>query len=96
MKPPEARTCYEHGIIVHRTHDVELATELARRLLADDYDDSELPPPIRTWLRVTPCRPDHPEGWTYTYDRAEPGQRGAFAAVEFPDEGRAIGTRVVS
>jgi hypothetical protein len=88
-RPPKAHEADGHGIIVHCTHDIELATELVR-----PWYGEHPPRPVRTWLRTNPCRPDNPEGWAFIYAPANPGERGAFAAVEFPEDGCVYGTRV--
>jgi hypothetical protein len=94
-RAPEARWCHEHGVIVHRTHDVDLARQLGLDFLrTNPWAEGwcwELPDPVRTWIRTMPHRPGGEH--VYSYAPAEPGERGAFRAVEFPLDGWHIGTR---
>lgn len=87
-RPPEARYVESTGIVVHRTHCIDTATELATRLVREaDIDVGELPAPVRTWLRTRPASPFEREayGFAFWYDRPKTvGERGSFAAVEFP------------
>jgi hypothetical protein len=107
---PKARYCQDHGIIVHGTHDVELATDLARAFTCELYDycsveeaaqhniEVVLPAPVRTWLRTRPARPDEQGAWSISFWYAQPkrpGERGSFRAVEFSDDGFVFGLRVV-
>lgn len=104
-KAPKAHYCDEHGVIVHRTHDVEVATKLARDFEMDRLGlipgcapdgPIELPDPVCTWLRTRPARPDEQDAFciSFWYDPGQPGARGTFAAVEFSEDGRPIGRRV--
>lgn len=67
------------GIIVERTHDVDLAVALAAVEWRGYYGPEPLPAPVLRWVRLVPWG----DGFDYTYQHAEPGERNAFPAVEF-------------
>lgn len=68
----------EAGVIVERTHDVDLAVALAA--FEWDYQfGGPLPAPVPCWVRLVPWG----DGVDETYLRATPDERNAFPAVEF-------------
>uniref|UniRef100_UPI003F493C96 hypothetical protein n=1 Tax=Pseudonocardia sp. CA-138482 TaxID=3240023 RepID=UPI003F493C96 len=92
-REPEAKWCEDHGVIVHRTHDVELASWLAYNLLLrmqgrepgqEPYDPITLPEPACTWLRARPANDN--DDFSFWYEPGQPGQRGAFRCVEFSEK----------
>lgn len=68
----------DYGIVVERTHDVDLAVALAAAEWDYQFVD-RLPVPRLRWLRLVPWG----VGVDQTYLSAEPGERNAFPAVEF-------------
>ena len=98
QREPKAHYCEDHGVIVHSTHDVELAAWLAygwhvenqwsfRGEVIEDLPQPFTDKPVRTWLRTRPARRDEQEeyGFSFWYSRATPNAKGAFRAVEFPE-----------
>lgn len=87
----------EGEVLVKHTHDLELAEQLARTLLAEENLESDERTPealaafrlgtsIVGHFRVVPCLPGsygEGEGWAWELHRARGPGRGAFPAVEF-------------
>jgi hypothetical protein len=107
VKTPTAHYCDEYGVIVHSTHDVELAKKLAyayeleqRGLKPGDTPEYpiDLPNPVPTWLRTRPARPDEQAAYciSFWYSEGQPGVRGSFPAVEFPENGGPLGLPVTT
>lgn len=68
----------DSGVIVTRTHDIDLAVALAA--FEWDYQfGGPLPAPVRCWVRLVPWG----DGYDSTYLRAEPDERNAMPCVEF-------------
>ena len=107
-KEPEARYCEDYGIVVHRTHDLAIATGLALDLTRElrgylptdvlpEWEEIRLSAGVPTWLRTRPARPEEQDAYCIRYWYHPPRQaeeRGAFRAVEFPDNGNVMGLRI--
>jgi hypothetical protein len=83
--------CLEDGIVlVKHTHDVDLATKLAKQAYAEGSDwspgDILLSKPNVIWCRIINALPGshaEDEGWSWSYAAAPGPNRGVFPAVEF-------------
>jgi hypothetical protein len=77
----------ECGLLVKHTHDVELATKLAREWVERSEDYGDLPGPARcVWVRIITALPSSwaaGEGYAWRIEPGEPGERGVFRAVQF-------------
>jgi hypothetical protein len=88
-RDPEAVLIADGGVLVKHTHDLELATRLARTALTSEAaaeDEVHVPVGRAIWCRIMGCLPNSYgawEGWAWHYDHAPGPARGVFPAVEF-------------
>lgn len=73
----------EGGVVVDRTHDVDVAVALATREWRAYGFDGPLPAPQLCWLRLVPW--DHTGEFDSSWENARPSDRGAIPCVVFDE-----------
>lgn len=73
------------GMLVVRTHDVDVACALVTRRWAAEFG-GPLPVPVPVWVRFVPWSDD--AGYDESWQHSAPAQRGAVPAVDFREASR--------